>query len=69
MIVGEAEDSDQPVDLTKVALVQIYSVLTTIRQMSGHGLSKAIADDMDKLGATLDSLLDAEPDVSKQTRQ
>lgn len=63
----EMEEDEPPVDLTKVALVQIYSVLTTIRQIAGKDISQAIAEDMDRLGETLASLLEADTAGPKKT--
>jgi hypothetical protein len=64
---GEMEEEEPPVDLTKVALVQIYSVLTTIRQSAGKDVSQAIAEDMDRLGETLASLLESDTAEPKKT--
>ena len=54
----EPDDAAElPADLTKVALVQMYAILTKIRRMAGKKLSNAMEEDMHQLGATLESLI------------
>ena len=67
----EPDDAaDLPADLTKVALVQMYAILTKIRRMAGKKLSNAMHEDMQQLGATLDSLINSDtPRDTSHTKQ